>query len=486
VDNLQRWLETNPLVKKAYEFAKEAHAGQQRVSGEPYFDHCLKTAQKVADWGLDEATVASALLHDVLRYTPTDTDRLIKEFNDEIVFMVIAINQLKNVEYKDQETDIENIRRLILAIGKDIRVVLVKLANKFHNMQTLAVLPPEKQKRIARGTFNVYAPIAYRLGMFQLAGELEDLAFPYLYPKEHQWLIEHIRTHYEDREQYAQKIKPLIKDELVKNSVELTRIDSRAKRYASLYRKLLEHEMDLEKIYDLVAIRCIVPTIEDCYSALGIIHKTWPPIPKRIKDYIASPKLNGYQSLHTTIFGPEEKMIEIQIRTQEMDDKAENGVAAYWTYRPQVGSPENPVQHISYVEKSELSWIQKLRNWPKVLMTSQKGDLPKSFKIDFLVDRVLILTPKGKVIDLPKGATVVDFAYEVHTDIGNSCIDCKINNKKMSLATELNSGDVVEIITRKNKGPAADWLEFVKTRNAKGHIREYLRRQQLKLKKNQS
>lgn len=457
-------LKNSPDIKKAFDFSKKAHSGQKRKNGEPYFNHPLATAKTIIEeWKFDDlATTAAALLHDVAEDTPHDINEIKKNFSEEIVFLVDGVTKLGHVKYRGIETRIENMRKFILALSKDIRVLLIKLADRLHNMRTLNALPPQKQRRIALETMEIYAPLAYRLGMFKVSGELEDLAFPYIYPQEHKWLLENVKEKFEEREKYAKKIIPIITERLKSNNVLLTKIDFRAKRYASLYRKLLKHEMNLDDIHDLVAIRAIVPTIENCYNALGVIHKIWQPLPNRIKDYIALPKINGYKSLHTTIFGPEQKIIEIQIRTPEMHEIAENGIAAHWAYQ------KNKAAIISSAQ--EMSLVQKLRNW----QTNKASNL-EDLKIDFFKDRIMSLTPKGEVIDLPQDSTPVDFAYQIHSEVGNHCVGAKINGRIASLDTKLKSGDLVEILLQKNKLPSEAWLSFVKTTNAKNHIRSALK-----------
>ena len=460
-------LKNSALIKKACEFSQKAHAGQKRKNGEPYFSHPLAVATIIIEeWKFgDESTIAAALLHDVAEDSKYIVADIKKEFGEEIAFLVDGVTKLGHIKYRGVGSRIENMRKLILAVSKDVRVLLIKLADRLHNMRTLNYLPPLKQKRIALETMEIYAPLAYRLGMFQVSGALEDLAFPYIYPQEHQWLKDNVKEKFEEREGYAKKITPLITAEITKNNVPLVKIDYRAKRYASLYRKLLKHEMDLDSVYDLVAIRAIVPTIEDCYAALGIIHKTWQPLPNRIKDYIALPKINGYQSLHTTVFGPEGKIMEIQIRTPEMHQIAENGIAAHWAYQNKKEAASAPAK--------EMAWVQKLRNW-------QSNSL-EDLKIDFLKDRLMILTPKGEVIDLPQGATPVDFAYAIHSEIGNHCVGARINGKISPLDSQLKSGDLVEILIQKNKLPSEAWLNFVKTRHAKDHVRACLRQKKMGL-----
>ncbi|MEK7192264.1 MAG: RelA/SpoT family protein [Patescibacteria group bacterium] len=461
------------LVARAYEFARKAHQNQKRKNGEPYFSHCLAAAESIAEWGLDHETIAAALLHDVVEDTSYNLDELQKEFGESVAFLVDGVTKIGKVRYRGIEAKVENLRKFILYLSQDIRVILVKLADRLHNMKTLYAVHPQKQKRIALETMELYAPLAYRLGMQKLSGELEDLAFPYIYPEEYKWLITNVKERFEERERYANRVKPVLEEELRKNNIEAVRIDSRAKRYTSLYKKLLRYDMNVESIHDLVALRVIVPTIEICYAVLGIIHKTWPPLPHRFKDYIALPKSNGYRSLHTTVFGPENKITEIQIKTQQMHDEAENGIAAHFAYNQSKDTKSYLKKISSLADKKELAWVQQLRNWQKNFTNPE--DFLQSLKIDFFQDRILALTPKGEVMDLPVGATPVDFAYQIHTEIGNHCSGAKINGKIATLDYQLKSGDMIEIITQKNKNPSESWLSFVRTGNARNHIRAALR-----------
>lgn len=460
-------------VARAYEFAKKAHAVQKRKNGEPYFNHVLAAAENVASWKLDEQSVAAALLHDTVEDTERTLDDVKKEFGEEIAFLVDGVTKIGKVKYRGVETQVENLRKMLLALSQDIRVILIKLADRLHNMQTLAHLPPQKQKRIALETMEIYAPLAYRLGMQKLSGELEDLAFPYIYPQEYAWLKKEIKDEYEKRERFAEKIKPIIEKELAQNGIAPIAVDSRAKRWASLYKKLLRYDMDVAKIYDLVALRIIVNTIEECYASLGIIHKLWPPLPGRIKDYIAMPKPNGYRSLHTTVFCLDNAITEIQIRTKEMHEQSENGIAAHWFYEQNKGTKYYAERKTALAKTKEITWIQQLRNWQKEF--SKPEEFLNSLKIDFLKDRIFVITPKGEVIDLPDGATPVDFAYQIHSKIGDACAGARISGKIVPLDYQLKSGDLVEIITQKNKKPSASWLNFVKTSNARNKIKDALK-----------
>ena len=372
-------------------------------------------------------------------------------------------------------------------MAEDIRVIIIKLADRLHNMKTLEPLPADKRERIALETMEIYAPLAYRLGMQKLSGELQDLAFPYVYPEEYRWIVYNIKERYEEREAYLKKLKPLVEKSLAENNIHLVAIDFRAKRYASLYRKLLKNEMDIDTIHDLVAFRIIVSDIEDCYGTLGVIHNLWMPLPGKIKDYIATPKPNGYRSLHTSVIGPKQRIVEFQIRTKEMHEEAENGIAANWAYEEAKGTKKYLRRRSIRASTKEIAWVEQLRSWQKDFSDSE--EFIDAFKIDFLHDRIFTLTPKGAVIDLPLGATPVDFAYHVHTEVGNKCVGAKINGKIVPLDHKLESNDMVEIITQKNKKASESWLDFVATSSAKGHIRNDLRkggRNSLLRKKRQS
>lgn len=334
-------------------------------------------------------------------------------------------------------------------------------------------MPVDKQKRIALETLEIYAPLAYRLGIGEIKGQLEDLAFPFVYPKEYEWLIEQVKDPLEDRKKYVDRLIPVIKEELEKENVKNADIHGRAKHLFSLYKKLLKYEMDINKIFDLVALRIIVFTVEECYAALGVVHKLWRPVPGLVKDYIALPKPNGYRSLHTTIFGPEKKVTEFQIRTREMHLEAEQGIAAHWAYTEGKSTKNYQEKGVIFASQKELGWVNQLRDWQKEF--SKPDEFIESLKIDFFKNRIFVLTPKGDVIDLPEGATPVDFAYQVHTEIGNQAAGAKINAKMVPLSHELHNGDVVEIIVQKNKKPSSDWLEFVKTAGARKKIQSFVR-----------
>ncbi len=446
------------LVGRAYDFAKAAHAGQKRASGEPYFSHSVATAEYLSNSGLDEATIAAGLVHDVVEDTSKTLEDVEKKLGSEVRFLVEGITKLGHVKYRGETEQADNLRRMILAMAEDIRVVLIKLADRRHNMLTLSALPQHKQKRIADETSEIYAPLAYRLGMQHLSGELEDMAFPYIRPDEYRWLVGHVKARYEDREKYLRSIRPKVEQALKGAGIKPIAIDFRAKRYASLYKKLQRYGTDLDKIYDLVAFRIIVSDVGECYATLGIIHKIWPPVPGRIKDYIATPKPNGYRSLHTTVMADGGRYVEFQIRTQQMHDEAENGIAAHWAYE-QAKKGASDEKKYSFADREELKWVQQLRNWQGEF-TDPKEFL-ESLKIDFFKDRIFALTPKGEIVDLPRGATPIDFAYWIHTDLGNQCRGARVNGKIVPLDYKLQSQDIVEIIIQKGRKPSPDWLNFV-------------------------
>ncbi len=462
------------LIGRAYRLAEKAHAGQKRNTGEPYFIHVLATAENLSLWKLDEATIAAGLLHDTVEDTAVTLEDIKNKFGGDIAFLVNGVTKLGHIKYRGAEAKVENLRKMILALSQDLRVIFIKLADRLHNMQTLGALPPVKQKRIALETDEIYAPIAYRLGMQNLSGELHDLAFPYLYPKENIWLKNVLHDEYRTRLKYLETVKGAVEKIFKEHRLEPIVIDLRAKRYSSLYHKLLRHNMDIGKIYDLIAVRIIVKNIEECYAILGILHKYWPPLPGRIKDYIALPKANNYRSLHTTVIGPEGKFIEFQIRTKEMHDEDENGIAAHWIYEQKKKGRDG--KETAQKLTQEITWVQQLRGWLGKYGdgSAKPEELLRAMKIDFFKDRIFVITPQGDVIDLPSGSTPIDFAYQIHSQIGTTCVGAKVNGTFVPLDHELASGDLVEIITQKNKRPSEDWLKFVKTSTARDHIKASL------------
>ncbi|MFH0906764.1 MAG: RelA/SpoT family protein [bacterium] len=468
------------LIEKAYFFSQKNYQGLVRLSGQTYFNHCLEIAIDLAKMKLDSTCIATAILHETLERTSVSKKELEKNFGQEITFLVNGVTNVGKIEHQKAKRSSENLRKLILAMAQDIRVILIKLVNRTHGLKTLFVFPKEKQIRLAEETLEIYAPLAYRLGIRELSGELEDIAFSYANPDEYKKITEQVKDRYIQDQKYLQRITPLIRNVLTEKGIKVIEIHSRTKHYYSLYKKLLKYDMDWHKIYDLVALRIIVPDIESCYGTLGVIHKKWKPLIGRIKDYIAIPKSNGYQSLHTTVFCEEGKIIEIQIRTQKMHEEAGHGIAAHWYYREKKSIREYIKKNIlgqkSKIElKKEIALINQLQEWQKEKNTSPE-DFFNSLKIDFLKDRIFVFTPKGDVIDLPEGATPIDFAYYVHSDVGDQCTGAKIDGKLSSLSESLQNGQIIEIIIQKNKKPNRDWLKFVKTNQAKNRIKAWFRK----------
>lgn len=455
------------LVRLAYEFAAEAHRGQTRKSGEPYIIHPLWAAHYLANAKIDPMIIVATLLHDVPEDTAVTLEEVEKNFGSDVASMVSGITKLGKLKYRGVERYLENLRKMFIAMAEDVRVMIIKFADRIHNLTTLDALPPPKRYRIALESLEIYAPIANRLGMDEMKGELEDLSFQYVYPKEYQRIKAIRDDKMVGKEGYFEGVIEKAKRELTAAGVKYNSILGRQKRLYSLYQKLQRKDNELAKIYDLVAIRIIVPTIADCYATLGILHNVWKPLKGRIKDYISQPKPNGYQSLHTTVFAEGGEVIEFQIRTQSMHDEAEYGVAAHWHYD----------EYGSRLPKKEIKWAQELVDIQKDIL-NRLSDL-EAMKVDFLQTRIFVFTPKGDVIDLPEGATPVDFAYHIHTAVGNKCTGALVNDKMVSLDTELKSGDIVEIVIDKNrKGPSADWLEFAKTHTARFHIKDQVKLQE--------
>lgn len=461
------------FIRSAFEFAQKAHEGQKRASGDPYFSHVFEVASNIALLRLDARTIAAALLHDTIEDCNITQADIANKFGKEVATLVEGVTKLDKIRYQGVQRNVESIRKMVLATAEDVRVVLLKLMDRLHNMQTIAHLPEDKQKRIARETLELYAPLAYRLGIGELKGTLQDLAFPVMYPEEAKWIKEQVETRVpEGRKYLEEEIKPFIEDTLLKDNVQPVAIDFRAKHHYSLWQKLLRSDMDFGRVSDLLAVRVIVRSIEDCYKTLGIIHQLWKPVPGRIKDYIALPKPNGYRSLHTTVFCEENRITEFQIRTPQMHEEAEYGIAAHWAYE-ESGKPKSGAR----ARPQQLSWVRRLPEWHQEIGNSSDGEeFLESLKIDFFKDRIFVLSPKGEVFDLPEGATPVDFAYHIHTEVGNHMAGAKVNGKMVQFTHKLISGDAVEILTQKNKKPAPDWLTHVKTSLARGHIRAALRK----------
>ncbi|PIS13427.1 MAG: hypothetical protein COT67_01800 [Candidatus Tagabacteria bacterium CG09_land_8_20_14_0_10_41_14] len=474
------------LLEKAFIFAAEIHKDEKRQTGEAYITHPAIVSLKAANLNLGTTTIAAAMLHDTIESEKTDIKTIQKKFGHEIAFLVKGLSKVSKIEYRGVERAAESTRKMFMAMAQDIRVIIIKLLDRLHNLETLSTFSEEKQKRIGQETLDIYAPVADRLGMGDLKLQLEDEAFKYAHPKEYEWIIKETREKIPQRKKYlTKKVIPAIKKELEKEKIPVRTITHRAKHYYSLWKKLLRNNMDWYTIYDLTAVRIIVDSVESCYATLGVIHKLWKPLPGRIKDYIALPKQNGYKSLHTTVFCIDKKITEFQIRTPKMHEEAEQGIAAHWAWEI-AGKPKSPRE--TQMPHKKFTWIKQLQDWHKKFNKDISGEkFLESLKIDFFKDRVFVLTPKGDIIDLPEGSTPIDFAYHVHSDIGNSIVGAKVNNSIVPLSYELASGDMVEILTQKNKKPNLKMLESIKTSLAKNQIRSALKRQELmpKLRKPQ-
>lgn len=468
-------------ITDAYEFAKKAHEGQKRKSGEDYIQHSLETARIMAEIGMGSRTITAALLHDVPEDTSVSLENIEKKFGKEIAQIVDGVTKLGKIRLQGSQKEffLENLRKMFFAMAEDIRVVIIKLADRLHNMRTLEYVQKEKQKRIARETLEIFVPIANRLGIGAIKGELEDLAFKYLDPKNYLYVKNLEEKCYKGIEKYINQAIKELKKELEKSGITVLDIHGRAKHLHRLFLKLQKHDMDIDQVYDLAAIRIIVPELADCYEALGIVHKKYRPMVGRIKDYVSLPKPNGYQSIHTTVFGPEGKILEIQIRTQKMHNEAEFGIAAHWIYGEQEKKSWKKYFVFgakSKVPEEELMWVKQLREWQNEIGRDDEEFL-ESLKIDFFKNHIFAFTPKGDIIDLPEEATPIDFAYAIHSEIGDRTNGAKVDGKIVPLDYQIKNGQVVEILTTKeHKNPSRDWLRFVKTSLAKSHIRRALKK----------
>lgn len=467
------WRTNTKLVTKAYNYALSSHADQKRKSGEPYIIHPLQVAYTLATMGLDDATICAALLHDVVEDTNTTYDDLVHEFSEEVADMVDGVTKLGKFSYISlKEQQVEGYRKMFLAMGKDIRVILIKLSDRLHNMRTLKYLTRDRQIAIAQETMDLYAPLANRLGMYSLKWELEDLSFKYLYPEDYREIVEGLDKKREERLIFIEKVMEEIRKELKLQHIE-AEIGGRAKHLYSIYRKMKRDNKTLDQIYDLFALRIIVNSVKDCYAALGVVHDLYNPMPGRFKDYIAVPKPNMYQSLHTTLIGAKGTPFEIQIRTWDMHRIAEFGIAAHWAYKE---AGKNKKENIT-VTVDKLAWLRETLEWQKDMQDPE--EFLNTLKTELFEDEVYVFTPKGDIKVLPSGSTPIDFAYNIHAQIGHKMTGCKINSKMMPIITKLKNGDIVEIVTSENtRGPSRDWLKFIKSNAAKNKIQAWFKREQ--------
>ncbi|RJP26008.1 MAG: bifunctional (p)ppGpp synthetase/guanosine-3',5'-bis(diphosphate) 3'-pyrophosphohydrolase [Candidatus Abyssobacteria bacterium SURF_5] len=453
------------LIERAYTYAAKAHEGQMRLSGDPFMSHCIKVAETLTSLRLDSTTIAAGLLHDVLEDTPHTKEELEEEFGEEVARLVEGVTHIGRIKFKSsEEHQAENIRKMLIAMAKDVRIILIKLADRLHNMQTLKYLPKDKIQSISTETLQIYAPLAHRLGIAKIRSELEDLSLHYLQPETYYELAQQIAEKKAQRENEIQELCRVLNNELKRAGIK-AEVTGRSKHFYSIYRKMVDQRKNLDEIFDLRALRIITSSLRECYGALGIVHTLWTPVPGRFKDYIAMPKMNMYQSLHTTVLGQKGERIEVQIRTADMHRIAENGIAAHWLYKRGTDSEARFDERLVWLRQL-LEWLQDLKD-PKEFM--------ENLKLDLFSSEVYVFTPKGKVIELPAGSTPIDFAYAIHTDIGNSCRAAKVNGRMVSLRYRLKQGDVTEIMTSKKQTPRRDWLDFVQTSRARSKIRHWLR-----------
>ncbi len=465
---LESYLEPGQVadIYRAYLFGAEAHEGQKRLSGEPYIYHPLAVARILAEMRMDYQSIIAAILHDVIEDTPTAKEQIADQFGQEVADLVDGVSKLTNIHFESRaEAQAENFRKMMLAMARDLRVILIKLADRLHNMRTLGAMPPEKRRRIARETLDIYAPIANRLGMNKVRLELEDLGFGAQYPARARVLAESVKRARGNRREIIGKIETALQERLRQEGLE-GRVIGREKHLLSIYRKMFSKRLSFNEVMDVYAFRIIVDKVDTCYRVLGAVHNLYKPVPGRFKDYIAIPKANGYQSLHTALFGPYGVPIEVQIRTEEMDKVAEAGIAAHWLYKTGEGGG--------------VTAQARARDWLRNLLEMQQNagnslEFLENVKVDLFPDEVYIFTPKGEIVELPRGATAVDFAYDVHTDVGNSCVAVKIDRRLMPLATRLANGQTVEVITAPTARPNPTWLNFVVTAKARSNIRNYLK-----------
>src|SRR3954451_17739984 len=452
------------IIRKAYDFSLKDHQGQTRASGEPYLIHPLEVSLVLADMKLDSTAISAGLLHDAIEDTPVTHEDIRREFGDQVVHIVEGVTKIDKINLASrEERQAENVRKMVLAMVDDIRVVLIKLADRLHNMRTLKHLPEERRQQVAKETLEIYAPLAHRLGMGKVRGELEDLSFRYVDPIGY----DQVRTAVEQRrkagEAFLAKLVKVLQQKLTENGVD-AKVDSRIKRLYSIHQKLLRQRITVDQVYDLLAVRIITKSIKDCYTVLGAIHQMWRPVPGRIKDFIAMPRPNLYQSLHTTVITEDGHQFEVQIRTEEMHKMAEEGIAAHWKYKD--GSP------VSAKDEQRLAWLRQVVEWQQDV--KDPSEFLSTLKIDLYPEEVYTFTPKGKVVILPRDATCIDFAYHIHTEVGNTCVGAKVNGRIVPLRYKLRNGDIVEIITQPGHKPSRDWLGLVKSSRSRNKIKHWL------------
>ena len=457
------------LIQRAYDFCRKHHAGQLRASGEPYVLHPLAVALVLAEMKLDATAIAAGLLHDAVEDTPVTSREIAETFGQQVAHIVEGVTKIDKIQFANREDrQAENVRKMLLAMVSDVRVVLIKLADRLHNMRTLQHLALDRQQAIARETLDIYAPLAHRLGMGKLRSELEDLAFQYVDPVGHDQVSSAVEAHRVEGEEYLRNIERLLNEKLAENNIQ-ARVDWRIKRVFSIYQKLQRQRITVDQVYDLLAIRVITQSVQDCYAIFGLIHSIWRPVPGRIKDFIAMPRPNLYQSLHTTVMGEGGHQFEVQIRTEEMHRVAEEGIAAHWKYKAG-GSPVNAK------DEQRLAWVRQIVEWQRDM--TDPNEFLSTLKIDLYPEEVYTFTPKGKVVVLPKEATPVDFAYTIHTEVGNTCTGAKVNGRMVPLKTRLRNGDIVEILTQTGHTPSRDWLTFVRSSRARNKIKHWLNEHQ--------
>ncbi|MDT8444882.1 MAG: bifunctional (p)ppGpp synthetase/guanosine-3',5'-bis(diphosphate) 3'-pyrophosphohydrolase [Desulfuromonadales bacterium] len=455
-------------VRRAYVYSAKVHQGQNRLSGDPYMSHLLEVAAILTRLRLDVPTIVTGLLHDTLEDTLSTKEELRQLFGDEVTDMVDGVTKISKITFKNsEERQAENFRKMLLAMARDIRVILVKLADRLHNMRTLAYQPEDRRKKIAQETADIYAPLANRLGISWIKSELEDLAFSYLEPEAYKNLAKKVEQHRRKSDTYVADVKRRLEEILKEHEIE-GQVQGRYKHISSIHNKIVKQKIEFDQIHDQIAFRIIVPTVRDCYAMLGVIHSFWKPVPGRFKDFIAMPKANMYQSLHTTVFGPAGQRMEVQLRTEEMHRVAEEGIAAHWKYKE--GKAANRA------DEGRFSWLRQMLEWQKELKDS--SEFMSSVKVDLFPEEVYVFTPNGDVKELPKQSTPIDFAYSVHSDVGQHCTGAKVNGRLVPLKTELKNGDIVEILTSTHQTPSKDWLKFVKTSKAKNRIRNWVKEQE--------